>query len=417
MATIAPTEPQHRYLTSKGRFPAFVAGFGSGKTEAAVLRSILGMLSNPGFNRGFYEPTYDLIRMIAMPRFEATLNELGIAYTLVKSPSNYIDVHGYGLIYFRSMDNPSRIVGYEHADADVDELDTLKPQDAAYVWRQILARNRQNKGEGRTNTIGVTTTPEGFGFVYATWKKDPKPDYVIVQAATRSNPHLPPDYIDGLKDIYPEHLLAAYLDGEFVNLNFGTVYASYNRAAHNSTETILKDGDKAEPLFIGCDFNVTKQAATVYVKRKGGHEWHAVDQLVDMYDTPQMIEIIKSRYEGHQIYIYPDASGKARKTVNASLSDISLLESAGFAVRVNNKNPSVRDRIMSTNAAFEGGRLFVNAKACPAVAQSLEQQVYKNGEPDKSSGNDHQNDATTYPIAFEMPIVRPVANVDFGFVI
>ena len=193
------------------------------------------------------------------------------------------------------------------------------------------------------------------------------------------------------------------------------MYASYNRTAHNTDEVIRKDEAGAEPLFIGCDFNVTKQAATVYVRRDGGHSWHAVDELTNMYDTPEMIDVIKGRYADHQIYIYPDASGKARKTVNASLSDISLLESAGFYVRVNNRNPGVRDRIMATNAAFEAGRLFVNARACPTVAQSLEQQVYKNGEPDKSSGVDHQNDATTYPIAFEMPIVRPVANVNFGF--
>jgi hypothetical protein len=302
MPEIAPTKPQHQYIQTKSRFPAFVAGFGAGKTEAAVLRSVMGLLEAPGCNRGFYEPTYDLIRMIAFPRFEAVLNDLGLAYTLVKSPSNYINLHGYGNIYFRSMDNPSRIVGYEHADADVDELDTLKKEDAAYVWRQILARNRQKKPNGESNTVGVTTTPEGFRFVYDTWKK-----------------------------------------------------------------------------------------------------------------KPEMIDVIKGRYADHQIYIYPDASGKARKTVNASLSDISLLESANFYVRVNNRNPSVRDRIMATNAAFEAGRLFVNARACPTVAQSLEQQVYKNGEPDKSSGVDHQNDATTYPIAFEMPIVRPVANVNFGF--
>jgi hypothetical protein len=49
------------------------------------------------------------------------------------------------------------------------------------------------------------------------------------------------------------------------------------------------------------------------------------------------------------------------------------------------------------------------------VASCLEQQVYRNGEPDKTSGVDHQNDATTYPIAYEMPILRPVANVDFNF--
>ena len=41
--------------------------------------------------------------------------------------------------------------------------------------------------------------------------------------------------------------------------------------------------------------------------------------------------------------------------------------------------------------------------------------IGKNGEPDKTSGTDHQNDATTYPIAYEFPIVRPVAKVDFTF--
>jgi hypothetical protein len=47
---------------------------------------------------------------------------------------------------------------------------------------------------------------------------------------------------------------------------------------------------------------------------------------------------------------------------------------------------------------------------------ALNNKPYKNGEPDKKSGNDHQNDATTYPIAYEMPIVKPVANVKFAFV-
>ena len=51
------------------------------------------------------------------------------------------------------------IIGYEHADADIDELD-IKRDDAAYVWRQVMARNRQAKNG--LNTVGVTTTPEGF---------------------------------------------------------------------------------------------------------------------------------------------------------------------------------------------------------------------------------------------------------------
>jgi len=191
------------------------------------------------------------------------------------------------------------------------------------------------------------------------------------------------------------------------------VYSSYDRTAHDSQETIKE----AEPLFIGCDFNVTQQAATVYVQRDGGKVWHAVQELTSMYDTPEMISIIQSKWQskGHKIFIYPDASGGARKSVNASLSDIALLQQASFTVRSKKTNPMVRDRVMAMNAAIESGRIRVNAKACPTVSSCLEQQVYKNGEPDKSSGNDHQNDATTYPIAYEMPIVKPPADVKFDF--
>ena len=406
---IEPTAPQYKYMMTGARFPAFVAGFGAGKTEAAILRSITGLLANPGANRGFYEPTYDLIRMIAWPRFEQILTELDIPYRLQKTPLNQIDVQGYGTIMFRSMENPNRIVGYEHADADIDELDTLKRDDAAHVWRQVMARNRQKKNG--FNTVGVTTTPEGFKFVYEQWRKEARPGYEIIQAPTRSNPHLPDGYIESLESAYPEHLLQAYLEGRFVNLTSGTVYTSYNRHASASDEEIRE----GEPLYIGCDFNVTKQAATVYVQRDGGRTWHAVDELVNMYDTPEMVRIINSRYADHQVYIYPDASGKSRKTVDASKSDIALLEQAGLWVRVNKRNPMVKDRILSMNAALESGRVKVNAAKCPVTAECLEQQVYKNGEPDKSNGRDHQNDATTYPIAYEMPIVKPVAHVPIRF--
>jgi hypothetical protein len=114
--------------------------------------------------------------------------------------------------------------------------------------------------------------------------------------------------------------------------------------------------------------------------------------------------------------MYPDASGSARKTVNASLSDIALLKSAGFEVRAHKSNPDVRDRINATNKAFAEHRIFINQFACPTVAKCLEQQAYdSNGMPDKKSGSDHQNDATTYPIAYEMGIKKPMFAIDFSF--
>jgi len=59
MNTITPTVPQFDYITTTVKYPALVAGFGAGKTDAAVNRSIIGKIQNPKTDRGFYAPTYD----------------------------------------------------------------------------------------------------------------------------------------------------------------------------------------------------------------------------------------------------------------------------------------------------------------------------------------------------------------------
>jgi len=150
----------------------------------------------------------------------------------------------------------------------------------------------------------------------------------MIQAATYSNPYLPADYIDSLRESYPAALIDAYIEGRFVNLTSGTIYNAYDRNRCASAETIKPE----EPLFIGQDFNVGAMASTVYVKRPNG--WHSVDELTGVYDTPELVKVIKERYSGHVIHIYPDASGASRKTVNASTSDIALLEQGrGSGVR------------------------------------------------------------------------------------
>jgi hypothetical protein len=68
------------------------------------------------------------------------------------------------------------------------------------------------------------------------------------------------------------------------------------------------------------------------------------------------------------------------------------------------------------NKALECGLVKVNIKNAPATAKCLEKQAYNvNGEPDKKSGFDHQNDATTYPIVYEMPVVKPLIDMGFKF--
>lgn len=391
------------------KFRAYVGGFGAGKTFVGSLDLLLFAGQHPGLVQGYFAPTYRDIRDTFWPTIEEAGDMLGFRVT-VRSADKEIHLHRgrayYGTVICRSMDDPGGIVGFKIARAICDEIDVLPTDKATAAWRKIIARMRLVV-PGVVNGIGVTTTPEGFKFVYETFARNPGRDYSMVQASTYENEQfLPPDYIQSLRDTYPQELIDAYLMGEFVNLTSGTVYRSYDRAGCNSNEEIKP----SEPLRIGMDFNIGNMAACVYVLRDS--EWHCAEEIKGGRDTPSMIETIKDRYEGHHITVYPDASGKNASSKGASLSDVGLLRQAGFIIRAKDSNPRVKDRVLAVNKAFEGGLLKVNAKACPETARCLEQQAYdKNGEPDKASGFDHQNDAFGYPIAYELPVVKPTFKV------
>jgi PBSX family phage terminase large subunit len=391
------SEVQKAFATSLEPFPAFVGGFGSGKTAAGIARimALKGALKSNDV--AYYLPTYPLVEDIAFKRFPELCERKGWKYKVNKKNSS-IEFENAGRIIFRTMENPERIVGYEVAHSLLDELDTLKIDKAREVWNKVIARNRQKCA--MRNTVAVATTPEGFRFVYERWVKNQVAGYKIFKARTMDNAaNLPEGYIENLQNTYPANLLAAYLDGEFVNLTAGSVYAEFDRVLNATNATIMS----GEPLHIGLDFNVTKMAAVIHVLRED--QPFALDELTRVFDTPAMIQLIKSKYAGHKIFVYPDASGNNRKSQNASESDIALLKQAGFNIMVNPANPAVKDRILAMNKMIRERKYLVNPDTCPELVESLERQAYdKNGDPDKTTGFDHVLDATGYCIAYRYPI-------------
>tara|TARA_A100000171_G_C2140369_1_gene154937 strand:- start:9508 stop:10758 length:1251 start_codon:yes stop_codon:yes gene_type:complete len=398
------------------KFMAYVGGFGSGKTFTGCLYLILFMARHPGTKVGYFGISYSSIRDIFYPTFEEAAKMLGFTCeTMVANKEVHLYRNGkyYGTVICRSLDNPDKIVGYKVACALVDEIDTLPIKKAENAWRKVIARLRLII-KGVENKVIVTTTPEGFGFIYETFCKKPSPMYSMVQASTYENAEfLPEGYIDSLYETYPSELISAYINGDFVNLTSGTIYRSFNRKIHNSNEEV--EGNEA--IYVGMDFNIDKMAATIYVKR--GKEWHAVDEISDAYDTEAVCNMLRERYPTNIITVYPDSSGKNRTTKSmgkVAESDISVIEKFRFRTKFRSVNPRVKDRIAAVNAAFEKGKVFVNVNKCPNTAECLEQQAYDdNGEPDKKSGKDHQNDATGYLIAYEMPLKKPIRSVKVNF--
>lgn len=416
--------PQAQFLAMPHKFKAFVAGFGSGKTWVGCAGLGKHFMEHPRVNAGYFAPSYPQIRDIFYPTVEEALHPWGFS---IKVNEGNKEVHlrqgrvYYGTIICRSMERPETIIGFKIGKALVDEIDVMKPEKAKLSWRKIIARMRY-KVLGLLNGIDVTTTPEGFRFVH--WQfveqllKSPelREMYGLVQASTYDNElNLPDDYIPSLLASYPEQLIAAYINGQFVNLRTGTVYSAFDRKLNACSDTV----QPGEILRIGLDFNVGKMAAITHVLRLGLP--CAVDEIVNGYDTPDMIRQIKERYwlyDGNkyvptrQIRIYPDASGDSRKSVNASKTDLQLLRDAGFQVIVNHANPPVKDRVNSMNAMFKNAaghrRYRVNPDTCPTYVSCLEQQAWDDkGEPDKKTGHDHPNDAAGYLIQHDFPILKP----------
>lgn len=428
------TKPQAEFYEMEVRHPLFVGGYGSGKTEVKIVCALrdFAMAPDQQIRIGLYEPTYDLIKLNTAPRLEEKFEELKVRYEHNKS-DHIITVfkkkgsrrHAkVGDFIMRSMDNPARIVAYECFRSHVDELGVVHPNIVQSIWNKIIARTRQKvrvrgpdgKKHRLKNRISSYCTPDdGFGFTYQTWGREQKPSYRFVRAPTYSNPFLPQEYIDSLYETYPNALVDAYIEGHWTNLTTGTIHYSFDRETCN-TQVVARP---KEHLHIGMDFNIYQMAATIGVIRendKGTKVLYEVDEFVDLRDTPDMIRAIKAKYRQkgneHPITVYPDSTGKAGSSTNADGSDHTILRKENWILKFDPTNPAIKNRIASVNAAFEKGKVKVNVEKCPKLTDALEQQPYdKHGEPDKTLGFDHINEAHGYKVTWIHGITKPTVQI------
>lgn len=404
------TDPQAAFVFSEKPHPAIVAGLGAGKSRAATMRLILLMLDNPGINTLYTMPTYDLLKLRAIPGVLDDLNMLGLKYSLNKS-DYAVSIKGMGTIFFRSYDNPDRLIAFEVAHSVADELDVLTKEQANLVWRKISERTRQPSK--LPNSIAAVTTPDqGYsGFVYDRWVTRADDSTELIKASTLSNPYLPDGYVDQIRANYDAALAEMYINGEFVSLTANKVYHYFSRETH-ATDMIIEPGDR---LHIGLDFNIGGCCAVVFVLDDEGPV--AVDEFVS-HDTRDFINNVKGRYGNHDVTVYPDASGRAGRT-NATMSDIGLIEQAGLRVEAPAKNPYVRDRINAVNSLLSHRRLAVNIEKCPKTTQALETQGYNDkGEPEKFNTHpaiDDWADSLGYCMHRLFPVNRPVINIPVSF--
>lgn len=302
---------------------------------------------------------------------------------------NYDDLRGSGLFF-----------------ALIDEWADAKYEAWEEVIRPMLSTckytvNGIQRVGGHALRIG---TPKGFNHCYDTYLdgQGKEPDHKSWLYTSLDGGNVPAEELGAARRKMDPRTFRQEYEASFENYQ-GVIYYCFDRRL-NHTDAAIEAG---EVLHIGMDFNVGKMAAVVFVIRN--NRPIAVDEFHTVFDTPAMISSIKTRFAGHKIYVYPDASGQNRKSSNASETDLTLLRKANFVVVVDKSNPTVKDRINSKNAMLCNSvgerRLYVNTNTCAEYTRSLERQVWdKKGEPDKDGGFDHLNDAGGYFIYKEYPL-------------
>jgi len=412
-AKVVALRHQVTYANSMEKFQAMVGGFGSGKSQASVFRTLHLAKVRDKCVMLQVAPTYSLLSDVNIPDYEDILSKYRIKYDYNKQNKKIVFNQGSlnAEVWFRSADRPERIVGFDVTDFQIDEYDILTPSKQKELWRKIIARAR-----GCDNTTGgVTTTPEGFRETYELFEKNKIGP--LTRAKTTDNIFLPQDYIDTLYDQYDEQLVKQYINGEFVNINGMQAYYSFSRdknhLSNSDFEKLFERSIAESPIIsIGMDFNVKKMCAECFIHVSDKRHIHFFDEIIlphptnsDITQTQKMCDIIKDKFSGKQINVYPDASGRHRETSSID-SDIAILEKNDFRVYANRSNPSVRDRLNATNTMLGKSRITVDTARCTDLTEDCDKcERDKYGDIDKKDEDrTHSSDAGSYAVVYLYPI-------------
>ena len=393
------TPSQQEIAHDPSRFRVLIAGRRFGKSFLAI-RELAYHARLPNRTVWYVAPTYKQARMIVFKPLVERLRSLRWI-TKVNETNLEINLRNGSTIALKGADGDATNLRGVGVDFIVlDEFADINPE----AWYAAIRPVLSDRG-GKALFIG---TPKGIG----NWSYDiyqqakTLPDWNCWQRTTEQGGNVPIEEIETARAELDEKHFNQEYQATFETFT-GRIYYNFDRATH------VRKEDLAEPrhIFIGGDFNVDPMSFTVAVQL-GTRHWHVIDAIrIYGSNTQEMIEEVNQRYPRARKTVWPDSAGRQRKTSAGGMTDILLLQNAGWDVRAPNRNPPVKDRIAAVNSLLKSSTGTVGLTFEPAARaciEGLERQTYKEGTqiPDKSSEYDDINDALGYFVVGVAPIRR-----------
>jgi phage terminase large subunit len=352
-------------IQAKQREILVSAGIGTGKSYLGANWLLSKIIENPGCRAFIGANTYSQLIQASVKTFTTLLDELKIPYTSTLSGSRKRIEIGSTLIYLYSLDTPDNIRGIEVSFAWLDEI--------AYSSLKALnvVRGRMRAKQTPYRQMLMTSSPNGFNFLYDEFVVNISNNQRLIQAKTRDNIFLPDGYYQDLLHQYGGEnspLAQQELFGAFVNLQEGAIYNQFTRGINVVPCTL----NSLYPVYVGCDFNVDQMSAT-YMQYINGifyqcKEIQLTHRDANTYDLGQRII---NDLKGFNIQLICDSTGKARKTsASSGKTDHQILRDLGLTV-METSNPLIRDRQNTVNVAFLKKQLVIDP-SCPQTIKEIE---------------------------------------------
>lgn len=398
------TNPQTQVWDGESRFKVLVCGRRFGKTFLALTWLIRNAATVKGMH-WYVAPSYVMSKSIAW----RMLKDLADGYYVNKNESElYVEFPSGGILQLKGAENRDSLRGISLKSCVLDEFAYMTQE----TWTEVIRPATSDQ----LAPVLFITSPAGWNWAkelydYAQAEQDD--NWQAWSFTTAEGGNVSEDEINAARRELPDRVFRQEYLASFEALA-NRVYSSFDRSIH-VTKDLATIADSKE-LLIGLDFNVDPMSAVVGVKV--ADQLHLVDEiLLPNSHTLEMAQEIKRRYPKHGIRVYPDPSGKARKTSASGKTDFSILEQAGFRVIAPRAAPSISDRINEVQRMLkdsEGNhRMFVHPR-CVQLIKGFEGQVYVNGQPDKSAGLDHILDGLGYLVHSTFPIRKTVAFTGIG---
>lgn len=273
----------------------YCAGYGSGKTFAAVMEAFVNAtIRHPGYLGVVVAPTFPLLWQGWVDAWRALfpsdsglyrIREGADARMFVRTPCGQTST-----VVLRSTSNPRGLEAMNAAWAVFDEASRERDPASYAVLLGRLRRGYPGRQRGIVLTgypmtrrhwtakeFGAGPGTEGRTGTHAQWGDRL---HAVIRARTRDNPFLPPNYERDLRarPSATRAWCAQYLDAEFGAME-GQVYEAFNRSVHIVPAASLA-GRRWRRVVVGVDWGYTHPGVMVVLGQDGAGDIYVLAEEV-----------------------------------------------------------------------------------------------------------------------------------------